>query len=115
MGLAKTNADLPETTRADERIAVLLPRRNIETWIHFLNGEQVDETTVYPKLPRESECHAAVDRLAAKGEYNLSPDVPESLWVACSETRRVFPSKRYVESSRGMSATPPRPGASPDY
>jgi hypothetical protein len=64
--------------RPDDRIALLFPKRNIETWIHFLtDGEPVNEDDPYPKLRgRESECHAAVDRLAAKNEYRLSDDVP---------------------------------------
>lgn len=81
-----------------ERIALLFPRRNVETWIQYLmNGQLVDEETRYPKLRRESECHAAVDRLAAKDEYRLSDDVPASLRAACQEIRRVFPEKRCVE------------------
>jgi hypothetical protein len=82
----------------NERIALLLPRRNIETWIHFLqDGGLVDESTPYRKLQRESECHSVVDRLAAKSEYRLSADVPPSLRAACSEIRRIFPEKRCVE------------------
>lgn len=83
---------------ANERIALLLPRRNIETWIHFLqDGGPVDESTPYRKLPRESECHSVVDHLGAKHEYRLSDDVPSSLRAACSEIRRIFPGKRCVE------------------
>jgi hypothetical protein len=81
-----------------ERIALLLPRRNIETWIHFLqDGGPVDESTSYPKLLRESECHNVADRIAAKNEYRLSIDVPHSLRAACPEIRRIFPQKRCVE------------------
>lgn len=81
-----------------ERIALLFPRRNIETWIHFLqDGQPVDESKSYGKLARESECHDAVDRLAAKNEYRLSADVPSSLRAACPEIRRIFPEKRCVE------------------
>lgn len=81
-----------------ERIALLFPQRNIETWIHFLqDGGPVDESTPYRKLQRESECHRVVDRLAAKNEYRLSADVPSSLRAACPEIRRIFPGKRCVE------------------
>lgn len=83
----------------NDRIALLFPKRNIETWIHFLtDGEAVNEVDTYPKLRgRESECHNAVDRLAAKNEYRLSADVPSSLRAACPEIRRLFPEKRCVE------------------
>lgn len=81
-----------------ERIALLFPRRNIETWIQFLqNGEVVDESKAYRNLARESECHDAVDRLANKTEYRLSPSVPPSLREACAEIRCIFPAKRCVE------------------
>lgn len=84
----------------NERIALLFPKRNIETWIRFLtDGEAVDETQRYPKLRgRESECHAAADRLASKDEYRLTPDVPDSLRAACAEVQRIFPAKRCVQA-----------------
>ena len=84
--------------RPDERIALLFPRRNIETWIHFLNDNEVDESNRYPKLQRESDCHGVVDHLAAKHEYQISPTVPSFLRAACEEIRRIFPAKRCVES-----------------
>lgn len=86
------------TRSANERIALLFPRRNIETWIHFLqDGGPVDESTRYRKLLRESECHSVVDHLASKDEYRLSADVPPSLRAACTELQRIFPHKRCVE------------------
>ena len=83
----------------NDRIALLFPKRNIETWIHFLtDDEAVNEVDSYPKLRgRESECHNAVDRLASKNEYRLATDVPPSLRAACPEIRRIFPEKRCVE------------------
>jgi len=83
----------------NDRIALLFPKRNIETWIHFLaDGEAVNEVDRYPKLRgRESECHDAADRLAAKNEYRLSAAVPPSLCAACTEIQRIFPHKRCVE------------------
>ena len=96
-----TRASLEESAmrRKDERIALFFPRRNIETWIHFLiNGDEVDESKAYPKLARESECHEAVDRMAEKPEYRLSSKVPHSLRAACAEIRRLFPEKRCVDS-----------------
>jgi hypothetical protein len=99
--LGETRATLEgaKRRRPNERVALLFPKRNIETWIHFLiDGGAVNETDPYPKLRgRESDCHAAVDRLAAKNEYRLSADVPSSLRAACPEIRRIFPEKRCVE------------------
>jgi hypothetical protein len=50
--------------RSNDAVALLIPRRNIETWLHALEGATVDETTAYPKREgRESECQTAVARL----------------------------------------------------
>jgi hypothetical protein len=75
----------------DERIALLVPRRNIETWIHYLLGNPVDEDTVYPKLPRESDCQPAVARLLAirSSGWQLPDDCPPSLREGCAELRRL--------------------------
>ncbi len=71
-----------------ERVAIIVPTRNIETWIEYLKGNPVDETTRYPKLQYESECQPSVDRLV---EYcrstGLPEDAPESLHMACKEYR----------------------------
>jgi hypothetical protein len=32
---------------------VIVPRRNIETWLEYLGGTAVDENTTYRKLKRE--------------------------------------------------------------
>lgn len=100
--LEETRSTLERTVhrRPNERIALLFPKRNIETWVHFLmDGKAVSETypKPYPKLRRESDCNHAVDRLAAKTEYRLSAEVPPSLRAACTEIRRIFPEKRCVE------------------
>ncbi len=82
---------------AAERIAIFIPKRNVETWIRYLMGELVNETDAYSKLPLESDCKPFVARIAAKPEYRLTSDVPPSLRLACSELMRVLPTKRCVE------------------
>jgi hypothetical protein len=82
---------------AMERIAIFIPKRNVETWIHFLMGEDVNEADEYRKFPTESECASAVAHLAAKSEYRLTADVPPSLRAACNELLRIFPTRRCVE------------------
>ena len=72
----------------NDAVAIIVPTRNIETWIHYLNGETVDEETVYPKLKFESECQSAVDNLVTMCKGNgLSQDAPPSLHSACEEYR----------------------------
>ena len=71
---------------ADEAVAIAVPKRNIETWIHFLSGESVNEENIYPKLNRERGCKPAVDRLVQLcRSTGLSPDAPYSLATACDE------------------------------
>ncbi len=85
-----------------ERVGLFFPRRNIETWIEFLNtGSPADEKKRYPKLTEESDCYTGVDKLAAKNDYHLSSDVPASLRAACPEIRRIFPQKSCIDESAG--------------
>ncbi|MBC7964253.1 MAG: hypothetical protein H7Y05_15075 [Steroidobacteraceae bacterium] len=74
----------------NDRAVLLIPRRNIETWVHFLDGEAVDETTAYSKLRYESDCKLGVKGLfeiCSEGE--CPADFPDSLKVACLEYQRV--------------------------
>ena len=75
-----------------ERVAHLLPKRNVETWLLCLNGESVDEVTDY-------KTRAEVDSLISPGAEALfiwsranaivpSHCVP-SLRFALTEIRRV--------------------------
>ena len=74
--------------KPDDRAAIIVPTRNIETWIKFLEDNKVDETTSYPKLHLESECKQAVDRLVRYCKNNSLPNTaPASLQIACSEFR----------------------------
>jgi hypothetical protein len=46
---ALKQAGVPLVAHTKERIARLVPKRNIETWILFLNGVRVDEETDYKR------------------------------------------------------------------
>lgn len=78
---------------AAERISYLVPKRNIETWIHFyLDGPPVDETTEYAKYGgRESDCWPAADAFSDHAGRNTPPvGSPPSLTVGLAEFRRVL-------------------------
>jgi hypothetical protein len=78
----------PNTDR--DNVVFVIPKRNIETWITWLNGQPVDETTAYPKLPNESACQPAVEKLHELCQQKtIPPDFPESLASACLEYRKV--------------------------
>lgn len=75
--------------RAGERVAVLLPKRNIETWLAYLDGDTVDEHSAYPKLPFASQCQPQVNALLDGCHKNqLREPVPPSLTQACTEYRQ---------------------------
>lgn len=70
----------------DEAVAIAVPKRNIETWIHYLNGNLVNEEDRYPKLVRERGCKDAVNSLLQMcRQTGLRSDAPPSLAAACDE------------------------------
>jgi len=72
-----------------ERVLFIIPRRNIETWLAYLRGEQVNEVDPYRKYRCESECRdqvARLDRMCRENE--LDPEPPPSLEYACNEFGR---------------------------
>lgn len=72
----------------DDAVAIAVPRRNIETWIHYLNGEQVGEEEAYQKLEKERLCQPAVNNLVRLCKTTgLAEDAPASLLAACDEYR----------------------------
>lgn len=72
--------------RPDEAVAILVPRRNIETWLTWLHGKDVDEHTAYTKLRREKDCKPMVLRLSEFCKAGALPgEPPPSLADACHE------------------------------
>lgn len=73
-------------------VAILVPRREIETWIHFyLLGPPVDEHTPYAKLSgREADCQPAAEAFARDARAQNAPGhAPPSLLGGLAEFRRV--------------------------
>lgn len=77
---------IPVRTKED-RVAIFVPTWRIETWFAYLQGENVDEgKSDYPKLSRERECQAHIDRLLSMCEDGvLRQPIPQSLKSACDE------------------------------
>ena len=71
----------------DERVPVFIPTWNIETWLAYLDGVEVDETCgEYPYLKRERDCQrhvAALVEMCRTGQ--LREPAPQSLQAACRE------------------------------
>lgn len=83
----------PKNRKPNEAIAIFVPKRNIETWIHYLQGETVNEETVYAKFKNnEAVCKTAVEDLADRCySQSLPEDAPLSLQAACGELQRLLP------------------------
>lgn len=77
--------------RGPERIAVVVPRRNIESWVHFAETREIDETTDFKQRYRGTKaCRNAADVAIDACRTNADQSqIPPSLAVACQELRRV--------------------------
>ncbi|MBW4505264.1 MAG: hypothetical protein KME64_01935 [Scytonematopsis contorta HA4267-MV1] len=84
--------DSQENRQADEAIAIFIPKRNIETWIHYLQGESVNEEEAYSKFPNaEASCKPDVENLAEQcRSQNLTKNALPSLQAACGELQRLL-------------------------
>lgn len=85
------NGISPRESGDKVKIAIFVPKRNIETWLAYLDGEPVNETDEYPKLRRERECRRHVDVLEQMcAEGKLRTPAPPSLEDACGKYNNVF-------------------------
>ncbi|MEG5061787.1 hypothetical protein QUB60_27170 [Microcoleus sp. A2-C5] len=85
--------DAQDKRRSDEAIAIFVRKRNIETWIHYLQGESVNEEAGYAKFEQnEAVCKTSVEDLADRCySQSLPEDAPRSLQAACGELQRLLP------------------------
>jgi len=85
--------DEQENRGSNEAIAIFVPKRNIETWIHYLQGETVNEEDAYAKFENnEAVCKTAVEDLADRCySQSLPENAPPSLQAACGELQRLLP------------------------
>lgn len=84
--------DAQDKRRSHEAIAIFVPKRNIETWIHYLQGESVNEEDAYAKFEKnEAVCKTYVENLADRCySQDLPEDAPRSLQAACGELQRLL-------------------------
>lgn len=79
-----------EWRRADEAVLLIIPARNIETWLAWLRGESVDETQTYRKYASESDCRDQARELVGMCRSGkLRQPAPSSLVTACEEWNRM--------------------------
>lgn len=77
---------IPRRNEGD-RVLVIVPRRNIETWLAYLAGDEVDEETRYPRLKREGDCDRHAEELfrMCHERQRLREPAPPSLREACDD------------------------------
>jgi hypothetical protein len=88
---AELDANDLESRKSDEQICLLVPKRNIETWIYALLGEEVNEQDAYRKLKKESECQPAVEQLVEYLRHGIPDDLIPSLRRGCQELNERLP------------------------
>lgn len=77
--------------QGDEKVCLQIPKRNIETWIYALLGNEVNEQEVYRKLDRESDCQPAVEQLVEYLQDAWPNDLIPSLERGCRELTTRLP------------------------
>lgn len=73
-----------------DMVCVLIPQRNLETWVKFILGEVVDEETDFKHHVTEADRRRASISLAERCRHNeIGPEAPPSLRAACSDFNRL--------------------------
>lgn len=80
-----------EKRKADERIAILVPKRNIETWIVYLQGIDVDEESDYKTHQLAENRKQAGITLAEQLGQEPEAGCPQSLQIARDELKHRLP------------------------
>ncbi len=84
------SADLAQIT-PDEKIAIFVPKRNIETWIEYAAARNIDETVTYPKLKTPNSCQREVEMYVNTiCKTGLPHNAPSSLAHACDELGKIL-------------------------
>lgn len=74
-----------------ERIAIFIPKRNIETWLRYADGESVDEDQDYPKLKHQRSCRQQVDNYVnIICRAGIPDNAPDSLKHACDQLAKIL-------------------------
>ena len=75
----------------NDSVIQIIPRRNIETWLAYLDGSEVDECKLYSKFNYESNYKEHAKQLynMCHKEQKLREPAPPSLLEACEEYRKL--------------------------
>jgi hypothetical protein len=89
--MAACQAQGVEPRKDDDTVAIFIPTWNIETWLAYLGGTDVDEgERNYPRLARPRDCQPLVNELHEMCQQGvLRQPAPPSLEAACIEYQRL--------------------------
>jgi hypothetical protein len=73
-----------------ERIGIFIPKRNMETWIYFIRGDEVNENDIYPHLDKAGEYKSAIETFARNRNQTPFDGLLPSMQMACSELNRII-------------------------
>lgn len=80
-----------EPRKNHEAVAIFVPKWNIETWLAYLDNQEIDERNKhYPRLKKPSDCQSHIRSLVEMCQRKkLREPAPESLRKACDEYRNI--------------------------
>ncbi len=79
-----------ERRRSDEKVLIVTPKRNIETWFRFLDGEEINEDDDFKGKYRQGVRPGRYAKALAKMcEREFPGNAPQSLRDACDEVGRL--------------------------
>ena len=101
LGVARRQRQLDEACRQqgiqprndDDRVGIFIPARNIETWLRYLEGQEVNETGDWsPHGPHKPiGCKPHIDRLGQLCPAGVwAHTAPAQLRAACAEVSRIL-------------------------
>ena len=75
----------------NEKIALFVPERNIESWLRYANGLDVKPEVVYPKRNQQRSCREEVEQFVNVICRTGPPaDAPPSILHACEQLARIL-------------------------
>ena len=78
------------TPLLNEKILIFSPKRNIESWFHYINGNSISESSDYKKHHKNAKPTVFAKKLKEEICLNGLPEqAPSSLHHACTELNRL--------------------------
>jgi len=89
LATALREAELAEPGIA-EPIVILVPKRNVETWVYYLRDNEVNEQDDYKTAVGRGAVRTEAREFAQRCPHDIPDDMPASLRRACEELVRVM-------------------------